>query len=262
MGYLNNVLGYRDDLLASRSIVRHGNYALLTPDGLVKNVIPGFEHCDVTILSTPKLGATFVDYLVTLHENGGHQSGFGGEGIETFLYVIKGEIIAGAQGKSFALTEGGYLYCPPGERMTFSNNHSADSQLFLYKRRYIPTEGHAPYLVTGNVSQLERIHYEGMEDVILIDFLPKELGFDMNMHILSFAPGASHGYIETHVQSMAPIFSPARECITSTTAGFRSSKAIISLWALTPCRRDTASDGKRSATSIQKTATATLRSDG
>lgn len=173
MGYLNNVLGYRDDLLASRSIVRHGNYALLTPDGLVKNVIPGFEHCDVTILSTPKLGATFVDYLVTLHENGGHQSGFGGEGIETFLYVIKGEIIAGAQGKSFALTEGGYLYCPPGERMTFSNNHSADSQLFLYKRRYIPTEGHAPYLVTGNVSQLERIHYEGMEDVILIDFLPK-----------------------------------------------------------------------------------------
>ena len=196
MGYLNNVLGYRDDLLASRSIVRHGNYALLTPDGLVKNVIPGFEHCDVTILSTPKLGATFVDYLVTLHENGGHQSGFGGEGIETFLYVIKGEIIAGAQGKSFALTEGGYLYCPPGERMTFSNNHSADSQLFLYKRRYIPTEGHAPYLV----SQLERIHYEGMEDVILIDFLPKELGFDMNMHILSFAPGASHGYIETHVQ--------------------------------------------------------------
>lgn len=26
-----------------------------------------------------------------------------------------------------------------------------------------------------------------MDDVILLDFLPKELGFDMNMHILSFA---------------------------------------------------------------------------
>lgn len=138
----------------------------------------------MTILSTPKLGASFVDYLVTLHENGGNKSGFGGDGIETFLYVIKGKITAGAQGKTFALTEGGYLYCPPGERMTFSNSHSADSQLFLYKRRYIPTADHAPYLVTGNVSQLERIHYEGMEDVVLIDFLPKELGFDMNMHIL------------------------------------------------------------------------------
>ena len=66
MGYLNNVTGYRDDLLANRAIVKHGNFALLTPDGLVKNIIPGFENCDATILSTPKLGASFVDYLVTL----------------------------------------------------------------------------------------------------------------------------------------------------------------------------------------------------
>ena len=53
MGYLNNVTGYRDDLLANRAIVKHGNFALLTPDGLVKNIIPGFENCDATILSTP-----------------------------------------------------------------------------------------------------------------------------------------------------------------------------------------------------------------
>ena len=37
MGYLNNVTGYRDDLLANRAIVKHGNFALLTPDGLVKS---------------------------------------------------------------------------------------------------------------------------------------------------------------------------------------------------------------------------------
>lgn len=84
--------------------------------------------------------------------------------------------------------------------MTFVNAQAEDSQIFLYKRRYVPVEGHAPWLVSGNASELERIHYEGMDDVILLDFLPKELGFDMNMHILSFAPGASHGYIETHVQ--------------------------------------------------------------
>ena len=115
MGYLNNVTGYRDDLLANRAIVKHGNFALLTPDGLVKNIIPGFENCDVTILSTPKLGASFVDYLVTLHQNGGHHSGFGGEGIETFVYVISGKIEAKAEGKTFALSQGGYLYCPRSE---------------------------------------------------------------------------------------------------------------------------------------------------
>ena len=215
----------------------------------------------MTILSTPKLGASFVDYLVTLHENGGNQSGFGGEGIETFLYVIKGEITAGAQGKTFALTEGGYLYCPPGERMTFSNSHSADSQLFLYKRRYIPTEGHAPYLVTGNVSQLERIHYEGMEDVILIDFLPKELGFDMNMHILSFEPGASHGYIETHVQEHGAYILSGQGVYNLDNNWVPVKKGDYIFMGAYSYRRDTALGARRSAISTRKIATVTLRSD-
>lgn len=91
----------------------------------------------------------------------------------------------------------------------------------LYKRRYIPVEGHAPWLVYGNASELERIHYEGMDDVILLDFLPKELGFDMNMHILSFAPGASHGYIETHVQEHGAYILSGQGFITSTITGSR-----------------------------------------
>lgn len=200
MGYLNNNTGYPQDLLMSRAIIKRGNYALITPDGLVKNIIPGFENCDVTILSTPKLGATFVDYFVTLHQGGGNTQGFGAPGVETFLYVIDGAIKANAGEDSYALTRGGYLYCPPGEKMTFTNTHNGPSQLFLYKRRYSAVEGRAPWRVSGNVNQLERIHYEGMSNVILQDFLPKEIDFDMNMHILSFEPGASHGYIETHVQ--------------------------------------------------------------
>ncbi len=200
MGYLNNNTGYPQDLLMSRAIVKRGNYALITPDGLVKNIIPGFENCDVTILSTPKLGATFVDYLVTLHPGGGNAQGFGAPGIETFLYVISGAISACAGDERYSLTQGGYLYCPPGEKMTFTNASNGTSQLFLYKRRYTGIEGRAPWRVSGNTSQLERIQYEGMSNVILQDFLPKEIDFDMNMHILSFEPGASHGYIETHVQ--------------------------------------------------------------
>ncbi|VFS02601.1 putative glyoxylate utilization [Escherichia coli] len=59
MGYLNNVTGYREDLLANRAIVKHGNFALLTPDGLVKNIIPALKIVTPTILSTPKAGCLF-----------------------------------------------------------------------------------------------------------------------------------------------------------------------------------------------------------
>lgn len=201
MGYFNNQTGYPQDILASRSIIKRDNFALIPPDGLVRNVIPGFENCDITILATPKLGASFVDYLVTLHDGGRNQQGFGGEQIETFVYVIEGNVIAAADYTEYSLTAGGYLYCPAGVMLRLNNdNGGRASQLFLYKRRYQPVDGFSAYVVSDNVNKLEQIHYEGMSDVILQDLLPKEIGFDMNMHILSFRPGASHGYVETHVQ--------------------------------------------------------------
>ena len=54
MSYINNVTGYRPDILASRSVVNR-NWAVIEPDGIVKNVIPGFENCDITILASPRM---------------------------------------------------------------------------------------------------------------------------------------------------------------------------------------------------------------
>lgn len=59
-------MGYPKDLLSSRSVIEHGKYALIAPEGLVNNVIPGFHHCLISILGSPKLGASFVDYYVTM----------------------------------------------------------------------------------------------------------------------------------------------------------------------------------------------------
>lgn len=36
MGYRNNNTGYVTSLLATRSIIKKDNYAIITPDGLVK----------------------------------------------------------------------------------------------------------------------------------------------------------------------------------------------------------------------------------
>lgn len=201
MSYLNNVTGYREDILTNRSVIKGNNFALIEPDGLVKNVIPGFENCSVTILSSPKLGASFTDYLVTLEKDGRNKEGFGAEGIESFIYVLEGKIIARADEETFELTEGGYLYCPSSVKLYFENdNEGLESKLFLYKRRYQKIEGYEAYVHSGNAKDIEFTAYEGMEDVGLKDLLPNELGFDMNFHILSFQPGASHGYIETHFQ--------------------------------------------------------------
>ena len=104
MSYLNNQVGYREDLLTTRSVIKKDNYVILEPDGLVKNAIPGYENCDVTILGSPAMGASFADYLVTARD-GGKNDGIGGEGLETFLYVISGEVTVKNADKEEVLTE-------------------------------------------------------------------------------------------------------------------------------------------------------------
>ena len=201
MSYINNVTGYRPDILKSRSVVNR-NWAVIEPDGIVKNVIPGFENCDITILASPRLGATFADYLITVHPGGGNKAGWGRDGEELFVYFFDGTVEVSDGETTETVTDGGYIYVPAGKKIFLENKGEADAHGFMYKRIYEPLEGHEAHTVIGNSNDLEWFDYEGMADVKCCDFLPSahDLGFDMNMHILAFKPGACHGYVETHFQ--------------------------------------------------------------
>lgn len=111
MGYKNNRVGYQEALLGSRSVIKKDNFALIPHDGLVKNTIPGFENVDVSILGSPRLGAGFVDYIATFQKGGKH-TGFGGEGIETLVYVIAGKLEVTDGKETDVLEAGGYAYYP------------------------------------------------------------------------------------------------------------------------------------------------------
>ncbi|SFI29560.1 (S)-ureidoglycine aminohydrolase [Tindallia magadiensis] len=193
-------MSYPKDLLSSRAIVRPGKFALIPPEGLVNNVIPGFENCQVSILTSPKIGASFAHYLVTM-EKGGNVAGFGEEGVESFVYCIKGDVEAGTEDEKYQLTTGGYLYCPPDKKMFLQNKGDQSTQLVLYKQKFVPLDGtKKPWTVAGNVNEMEERLYEDMHNVTILDLLPTDLAFDMNMHILTFDPPGSHPFVETHVQ--------------------------------------------------------------
>ncbi len=207
MSYLNGQVGYRDELLDTRSVVKKDNYVLLETDGLVKNAIPGYENCAVTILGSPAMGASFADYLITAQQ-GGKNAAFGGEGLESFLYVVEGTVKFANADKEITVGEGGYMYSPAGVTMSFENVGEGDAVLYGYKRRYEAIEGHKAYTVAGNINDTEWMEYEGMTNCHSKDFLPAagDFGFDMNMHLLRFKLGASHGYIETHIQEHGMLF--------------------------------------------------------
>lgn len=207
MGYLNGQTGYRQGLLETRSVIRKENFVLLEADGLVKNSIPYYFNCDISILSSPQLGASFADYIATVHPQGGN-SRLGDSHIEVFIYCIEGELSVKNQDTEVYLTDGGYIYSPAGNLLTFVNQSNKPTKLYIHRRRYTPLEGFTAKTFVGNVNDIPYNQYEGMETCLIKDLLPasSDFSFDMNMHILLFKPGASHGYIETHFQEHGMYF--------------------------------------------------------
>ncbi|MGQ0287019.1 (S)-ureidoglycine aminohydrolase [Pasteurellaceae bacterium 22721_9_1] len=207
MGYLNGQLGYREDLLTTRSVIRKNNFVILETDGLVRNSIPYYHNCDISFLSSPALGASFADYIAVVHPTGGCTQ-VGGDGIEVFVYCVKGQLSVKNQETQAELTTGGYIFSTADQVLSFVNNSSEDTKIYIHRRRYTPLKDQKAKTVVGNVNEIEYVQYEGMETCLIKDLLPaaQDFGFDMNMHILLFKPGASHGYIETHFQEHGMLF--------------------------------------------------------
>lgn len=194
-------MSYPGDLLSTRAIVKPGLWAVIPKDGLVNNVIPGIEGCKVSIVASPKMGASFVQYIIEAQKGGGTTRAFGTEkGIETFLYIVDGSAEITVEGKTGFFTAGGYAYAPAAEGISFKAV-SEKAKLLLYKQCYISCGDLKPYAVTGNSNEIAYRIYDDMTNVHVKDFLPTDdLAFDMNMHILSFEPGGCHPFVETHVQ--------------------------------------------------------------
>lgn len=195
------IMGYREDLLETRAVVKPGLWAVIPKNGLVNNVIPNLKDCRASIVASPKMGASFVQYVIHAQSGGGTIKAFGLEReVECFLYVLKGDIKIKIGEREQTLTQGGYAFSPAGDGMGFLNTGKGEAKILFYRQKYISLKGYEACTVFGNVNDIEYEVYDEMENVYIKDLLPKDLGFDMNMHILAFEPGASHSIVETHVQ--------------------------------------------------------------
>ena len=201
MGYINNNTDYPLHTLSSRSVIKKNMYAVITPDGLVKNNIYGYENCDISILSSPLLGASFVDYVITVKKDGRNICGIGDNGEEVFLFVIDGSLLVYNDNSKAELTKGGYFFSPASSKLYFENNSENNAKILLYKRKYKPLNNLSPKTIYGNINDIPYKSFEEMDNVFIKDLLPaNDFTYDFNFHILMFKSGASHGYLETHIQ--------------------------------------------------------------
>ncbi|MCO1603608.1 (S)-ureidoglycine aminohydrolase [Desulfosporosinus nitroreducens] len=193
-------MGYPNDLLATRAIIKHGRYAVIPPEGRVNNVIPNLENCKVSIIASPELGTKFAFYTVDVQPGGGTTLPFQEEGIETFVFCINGQGTVQVEDQKFVLQDNGYVFAPASQAVSLTNQSEKVWRLLLYKQRYRKLEGYEARVVLGNLNDLPNEVYDDMDNVLVRNLLPADLGFDVNFHTLTFHPGGSHPFVETHQQ--------------------------------------------------------------
>lgn len=175
------------------------DHALLAPDSHVPAPLPDWGACPTITLISPRMGARFHQYLVTLEAAvvtlAAHPTR------ERFLYMLDGEMtVEGLPSEAArrALTQGGYVYLPPCTDCTLHAPSTA--RLLVWERDYVPLDGSdMPAAVVGHAPDVEAVPFLGDPDARLQTLLPTVPAFDMAVNLFTFQPGAALPFVEAHV---------------------------------------------------------------
>jgi len=173
-------------------------YALITPDGFVPSVLPGWTHAVVTVNISPVMnGPRFSQLQITLDENG---SGKGNTGsTEHFYYVVDGSCSAQIGTTKADLTTGSYAYLPPDTDFRFGDP-SGNTRLLAFQKPFQPLAGtESPQVIISHEREVPGEPFLGNEDARLQVLLPDQPGFDMAVNIFTYQPGATLPFVETHI---------------------------------------------------------------
>lgn len=183
----------------TRNVIKR-NYAVITPDGHVPSVLPGWSNCTPCVLISHAMGARFSQYLIQL-EAAGRGAGET-QGDEWFLYMVAGR----AEVNGVALHEGGFAFLPPGTKYDV-RGALANSEVLIFRKAFEPLGARKPLqFFTGRDTDIPEKPFLGDKQARLKLLMPDSLEMDMAVNIFTFDPGATLPFVETHVMEHGMLF--------------------------------------------------------
>jgi (S)-ureidoglycine aminohydrolase len=191
----------------TRNVIRP-RYALITPDGVVPSVWPGWSGCTPYVLISAAMGARFSQYLVML--DGTSRASGETENEEWFLYSVAGKVNVRAadRGRIYrqSLHHGGYALLPPGMRYDIEGA-AEESRLLIFRKRYEALAGHdPPTFVARHEQDVAEAPFLGDPHARLKVLLDDGPAADMAVNIFTYDPGATLPFVETHVMEHGMLF--------------------------------------------------------
>lgn len=172
-------------------------YALFPLEGYPPSVLPQWRQTEARVLTSPAMGADFVQYHLQIATGGGvdHPAD---QTIEAFYYVLSGMIEVRVGKEVHRLREGGFLLISPTD--DYSLLAEASSTLLLLRKKYQPAPG-IPLFKTfsGSEKDVPANVWMDIDGALLQTLIPEETAYDLAMNIFTFSPGYSLPVVETHV---------------------------------------------------------------
>ncbi len=192
-------------LLTDRAIVTEA-YTVI-PRGvlrdIVTSVLPEWTGTRSWVINRPVAGGatTFAQYLVEVAPGGGSERPEPEPEVQSFVFVMAGRLTVRLGDETHVLEPGGFAYLPPGADWSVSNTGEELAWFSWIRKHHEPLAGHEPRARFGNERDIEP---DAMPDTDgtwrTTRMLPTDdLAYDMHCNVVTFEPGASIPFAETHI---------------------------------------------------------------
>jgi len=196
----------QSDLLTGRAVFTTA-YAVI-PKGVMLDIVTSvFPFWDATrgwVLARPLSGfaETFSQYIMEVLPSGGSDRPESDPGAEGALFVTQGNLVLTIEGQDHALRVGSFAFLPPGTRWTLRNRAEGPAQFHWIRKFYEEVDGLArPEPFVTHESEAPTSSMPGTNDgwrtTRFLD--PADLRYDMHVNIVTFEPGNSIPFAETHI---------------------------------------------------------------
>ena len=171
---------------------------------IVTSFLPGWTGMRMWMLARPMSGfaETFSQYVVELTEGGGCDTPEEDPEVQSAIFVTGGDLDITIAGATHRLTPGGFAYVPPGTPWSVRNATPGNAGFHWWRKRWQPAAGITP--PDPIVAQEQDITPSPMSDTegawATTRFMdPADLRHDMHITVVTFQPGGSIPFAETHV---------------------------------------------------------------
>ncbi|RXH22409.1 MULTISPECIES: bifunctional allantoicase/(S)-ureidoglycine aminohydrolase [Bradyrhizobium] len=194
------------DLLSGRAVFTNA-YAVI-PSGVQRDIVvsylPHWDSTRVWVLARPLSGfaETFSHYLMEIAPAGGSDMPEPDKDAEGALFVVGGKLSLKLADGEFELRPGSFAYVPPGCAWSIRNRGLDPAQVHWIRKLYQRVPGVAvPEAIVINEDSIEPIAMPGTEGrwatTRFVD--PADMRHDMHITIVTFEPGGTIPFAETHV---------------------------------------------------------------